>query len=220
MIRINLLADRELEESSSRRRELVLSGGILLLTLGAIAVVYSSQTARLHSLNTQVELLKNATEEVRQHNEEIVKLEQKKKELEDKIRVVRLLTSPQRRAAAVHILDDLSTNTPEFLWLTDFTENTGSAKINGQAIDNQTIASFAHNLSGSRYFKNIEIRETIQEDLIRATPGRTNPRQIAAATPPSVAATRFLIEARIDYLPTEPEEGGDEAGQSGTAGQQ
>jgi len=67
--------------------------------------------------------------------------------------VVRLLTSVERRSASVHILDDLSSSTPEYLWLTDFTELKGAAKINGRAVDNQTIASFARDLARSKYFQ-------------------------------------------------------------------
>src|SRR2546428_3123667 len=135
-------------------------------------------------------------------NQDLEKIKQQTKDLEDKVKVVRLLTSPERRASAVHILDDLSVSTPERLWLIDFTATMGAAKINGKAVDNQTIATFAHNLSSSPYFQKVEIRETAQEAQApapgtRAGAGRTQPLD----APASVLMTRFLIEASLSNLP-------------------
>ncbi|MBI3302285.1 MAG: PilN domain-containing protein, partial [Deltaproteobacteria bacterium] len=124
-----------------------------------------------------------------------------KKDLEDKIRVVRLLTSPERRAASVHILDDLSASTPEQLWLTEFAEAKGVAKISGKAVDNQTIAAFARNLSGSRYFQKVEIRETSQEAPPAVDP-RNRPgagKPLPVDSPPAVSMTKFLIEVSLNY---------------------
>jgi hypothetical protein len=97
------------------------------------------------------------------------------------------------------VLDDLSSSTPEFLWLTEYTENRGVAQIRGKAIDNQTIASFARNLSSSPYFRNVEIRETQQEAQTIAP--RTQPGKNAAkeTTASSVMMTKFLIEAAVNY---------------------
>jgi hypothetical protein len=138
---------------------------------------------------------------IRKQNQDLEKIERQKKETEGKLRVVHLLTSPARRAAPVHIFDDLSDSAPQMLWLTEFTEVKGAAKINGRSVDNQTIAAFARKLSNSRYFKKVEIRETVQEKPV------ANPRNQAAggkgapvAAPP-IPVTRFLVEAAIDYLP-------------------
>lgn len=99
----------------------------------------------------------------------------------------------------MHILDDLSSSTPEFLWLTEYVENKSATQIRGKAIDNQTIASFAHNLSNSSYFHSVEIRETQQE--AQQVSGRTNANKNAVkeTAPPAVMMTKFLIEAAVNY---------------------
>lgn len=197
MIRINLLAAREVEEASSRKRELTLAGIGLVAVLLSILLAYMSQQSALQSLSENVTVMEGEIAQIRKQNQEIQKLEQQKRETEKKLELVRLLTSPERRSASVHILDDLSSSTPEYLWLTEFSENKGAARINGKAVDNQTIAAFAHDLSRSKYFQKVEIRETAQEDP--SDPRTRPPGQLTPNVP--IPVKRFLIEASINYLP-------------------
>src|SRR5262249_29465648 len=143
--------------------ELLLAGGLFTITLAAVLSVYFFQGTRLNALNNELNRLEKQMVAIRKQNRDLEKMERQKKETEGKIGVVHLLTSPARRAASVHILDDLSDSAPQMLWLTEFTEVKGAAKINGKSVDNQTIAAFARKLSNSRYFKKVEIRETVQE---------------------------------------------------------
>ena len=199
MIRINLLPTRAAEQASSQRKELILAGGILATALVAILAVHTLQSAKLTSVSNNKNRLEKELTQIRKDNSDLEKLEQQKKELEEKLRVVNLLTSPQRRTASVHVLDDLSSSTPEFLWLTEYAENRSATQIRGKAVDNQTIASFANNLSNSAYFRSVEIRETQQEAQTPTRGGRNAARD---TTVPSVMMTRFLIEARIQYGPS------------------
>jgi type IV pilus assembly protein PilN len=201
MIRINLLPASATGEAVSHRKELIAAGGLIGLTLAAVLVLYMFQAARLNAINTRLTGLEQQISTIRKQNQDLEKLNQQTKDLQSKLSIVNLLTSPVRRSASVRILDDLSKSTPQLLWLTEFTESEGMAKISGKAVDNQTIAAFARNLSNSLYFKEIEIRETVQEK-----PGQDSRRQamgdkaLPPGTPP-IPVTRFLVEAAIDYLP-------------------
>jgi len=199
MIRINLLPTRAAEQASSQRKEMLLAGGIIATALVAIFAVHSLQATKLSIVTGNKDRLEKELAKIRKENADLEKLENQKKDLEDKIRVVNLLTSPQRRTASVHVLDDLSSSTPEFLWLTEYAENNSATQIRGKAIDNQTIASFASNLSSSPYFRNVEIRETQQEAQTTTRRGRNAPKENNTS---SVMMTKFLIEARIQYGPS------------------
>jgi len=105
-------------------------------------------------------------------------------------------------------LDDLSVHTPEFAWLTEFAERAGSARLEGRAVDNQTVASFAHNLAQSAYFENIEIRETVREQVPAGAPsltrfviesGVTDGRNTSAGLA-AEAAERQLTQEKADQL--------------------
>lgn len=199
MIRINLLAAaaREVEEASSRRKELILAGIGLGAVLLSTLLMYIFQQSTVESLNANVGSMEGEIAKIRKQNQEIQTLERQKRDTEKKLQLVHLLTSPERRSASVHILDDLSSSTPEYLWLTEFSEIKGAAKINGKAVDNQTIAAFAHDLARSRYFQKVEIRETAQEDP--SDPRTRLPGQLTPNVP--IPVKRFLIEASINYLP-------------------
>ena len=201
MIRINLLPTSEVGEALSHRKEFILAGGLISITLVAVLVLYFLQTTRLNEVNAQLNSLEQQLVAVRKQNQELEKLNQQKKDLQGKIQVVNLLTSPVRRSASVHILDDLSESTPQLLWLTEFTENKGTAKISGRAVDNQTIAAFARKLSDSLYFKKIEIRETVQEKPVQDSRRQAAGAKAPPPGTPSMPVTRFLVEASIDYLP-------------------
>ena len=215
MIRINLLAAREVEEASSRRRELILAGIGLVAALLSTLLMYMWQQSTLQSLNADVSTREGEIAQIRKQNQEIQKLERQKRDTEQKLNLVRLLTSPERRSASVHILDDLSSSTPEYLWLTEFSENKGAARINGKAVDNQTIAAFAHDLSRSKYFQKVEIRETAQEDPI--DPRTRTPGQLTPNVP--IPVKRFLIEASINYLPGAAKQLGTQGEEEGKEGE-
>lgn len=201
MIRINLIGSREVEEASSRRIEGILAGGAIGAVLVGIGLAYLSQQSTLGDLDASTAVLTRDLVKVRQQDQELKKMEQQRKETEDKLKVVATLTSKERRAAPVHILDDLSSSAPEYLWLTDFSERGGAARINGKAVDNQTIASFANDLAKSRYFQKVEIRETAQED-VGTDSRKAAPRGKQASSQPSqIPVKRFLIESTINYLP-------------------
>jgi|SRR5262245_35230982 len=199
MIHINLLPT--VEEAPSRDKELLFVGGLFTLTLVAIFFVYFSQGTRLTAVRKELSLLESEIASIRKQNQVLEKMAQEKKNIENKIHVVHLLTSPTRRAACVHILDDLSESAPQMLWLMEFSEVKGVAKINGRSVDNQTVAAFARKLSSSRYFKKVEIRETVQEKPAENTRFQDVRGKAGSYDMFSIPITRFLIEAAIDYLP-------------------
>ena len=217
MIRINLLGGREGEEASSRKKEGTLFAGTLGIILAGIAMVYFSQLSILRALDERTTTLQTEMTKIRQQDQEFNNLEQHKKETENKLQVVGSLTSKERRSAPVHVLDDLSSSAPEYLWLTEFAERGGAAKINGRAVDNQTIAAFANDLAKSRYFQKVEIRETVQEDGTNAPVRSTT----AAKQPqPPVPVKRFLIETTINYLPGVPQQPSTPEGKSAEQGKE
>ena len=196
MIHINLLPTREVEEASSRRQESVIAAGILILALTAISTIHLFQSQNLRLAQAKVDGLESQITQTRKQNKELNELIKKKDLLEDKLKAVQSLTSPQRRSVSVHILDDLSLSTPELLWVTDFTGINGVAKIQGESVDNQTIATFAHNLVNSLYFQNVEIRETVQE-VQNSNSRKRGRKRRKGENEPSVQVQRFLIEASI-----------------------
>ena len=184
MIHINLLPIQEVATAPVLRKELIIAGIILCLAFSAIARLHVVQAQQIGTARAQVMDLESEIRQIRKKTEEVQELIRKQDLLVQRLQAITSLTSPQRRAASVRILDDLSQSTPDLLWLTHFTEAKGTAQIQGEAVDNQTIAAFARNLSLSPYFERVEIRETVQEQRGRL---REEAGQVK----------KFLIEALI-----------------------
>ncbi len=196
MIHINLLPVQDVETAPVRRKEFVIAGVILCLALFAIARLHMIQSRQIGTARAQLMDIEAEMEEIRKKTRDIQELIRRQDRLVQRLQAITSLTSPQRRSASVRILDDLSQSTPDLLWLTHFSEAKGTAQIQGEAVDNQTIATFARNLSLSPYFEQVEIRETVQEQRggLREEAGQVK---------------KFLIEALI---PAYSQEGIREAG--------
>ncbi len=184
MIHINLLPLQEVATAPAWRKELVIAGVILCLAFAVVARLHVVQSRQMGTARAQVMGLQAEMNAIRKETKEIQQLRREQDLLVQRLRAITSLTAPQRRSASTRILDDLSQSTPDLLWLTHFTEAKGTAQIQGKAVDNQTIATFARNLSHSPYFERVEIRETVQEQRGRS---REEAGQVK----------KFLIEALI-----------------------
>jgi type IV pilus assembly protein PilN len=163
MIRINLLPVKQAAQAERRRQELIRAGLALalLVVLGAaIRIQQGRELAATESRITQIEeALKALDSQVRDVND----LDAKKKALDSKLKVIADLG--RKRVGPVGVMSDLAKATPDRVWLTDFTEAGGGATITGQAVDNQIVAVFLRNLSGSPYFTNVDLVETTQDQV-------------------------------------------------------
>jgi type IV pilus assembly protein PilN len=82
------------------------------------------------------------------------------------------------------MLADLSGATPDKLWLTEFAEAGGTAKMSGFSVDEQTIADFLRRLGGSSYFTGVDLEETTQ------------------VTQDNVKQKKFTLKAQVNYAGT------------------
>ena len=86
-------------------------------------------------------------EDIRKKGEEY---KARKAELARKIDLITTLKKQQ--AVPVHILDQISKNLPDFLWLESMSVNSNAIKISGKATSYNAVTNFYNNLSDSGYF--------------------------------------------------------------------
>ena len=185
MIRINLLPVKQAAQAERQRQEITRAGLALalLVVLGvAIRVQLGRQIAVTESRIGQIEeALKALDSQVRDVND----LDAKKKALDSKLKVISDLG--RKRVGPVGVMNDLAKATPDRVWLTDFSEAGGGATITGQAVDNQIVAEFLRNLSGSPYFTNVDLVETTQDQV------------------GEIKLRKFIVKAQINYAATTSE---------------
>ena len=188
MIRINLLPLKEAQRASGRRRQASLAALSVAVALLVMLVPYLMQGRKLSALDREIAQLNSDIAKLNAQAVEVRELERKRAELQAKLKVIDDLK--QKRVGPVHILEDLGGATPEKLWLVDSTEVGGQATITGIALDNQTIAEFMRRLQSSKYFFEVDLVETSQNDV--GGPGSNL----------VMGFKKFIVKARVDYLGT------------------
>jgi type IV pilus assembly protein PilN len=163
MIRINLLPTTKAKRVKKRtelQTQLMLAGISVGLTVILCGYFW-------WQLNHQISTLRNekakATKErdvLKEKVKEVDNFEENKKLLEEKNRIIEQLKRNQ--SGPVHLLDEISRNLPDRVWLVALNEQGGKIDLEGRAITNSDIVDFINNLKRSSFFKDVQIVESRQ----------------------------------------------------------
>ena len=172
MIRINLLKPekKELKETPTiptpevkKERKVPLSSLIFLLLIVIIAFLFISQRNAFHK---EKNLLKKAQEEKAQLKDVLVKLDQLEKQRAIFLRKINLIKQLKaHQEVAVTIMDELSKNIPDWVWLTEVNYKQQTIEIKGRALSNNLIADYIFNLENSPYLYNVNLLSSTQRKI-------------------------------------------------------
>lgn len=179
MIRINLLPVKQAAQAERRREELMRAALALLLLVVLGLVVRIQQGRKLAETEARIAQFEDALKALDSQVRDVNDLDAKKKALDAKLKVISDLG--RKRIGPVGVMNDLAKATPDRVWLTDFSEAGGAATITGQAVDNQIVAEFLRNLSGSPYFTTVDLVETTQDQV------------------GDIKLRKFIVRATINY---------------------
>ncbi len=167
MIKINLLAEKKptkekgpiitIEPGEKKWKAFLLIGiiAVCIIWIGFRWVSLNAQTSHLESENEKADKELVRLEEVRKKRD----LYQAQRDmLEKKINI--LLKLKKAQTVPVHILDQISRNLPDFLWLDSLSEKSYVITIKGKATTYNAVSNFYNNLSHSPYFTNVTLGQT------------------------------------------------------------
>jgi type IV pilus assembly protein PilN len=158
MIRINLLPVRE----ARKKADLQQLGLMFAVTLGAaVGATVLFHMSMLHQISTargQVEVMKQQIDAFKPQLAQVEQYRAKKADIERKLGVIHDLD--RERSGPVHVLDELSSHTPERLWLTSLEAVPSGVTLQGMSLDTEVVATFMKSLEDSPYFQNVELRST------------------------------------------------------------
>jgi len=135
--------------------------GLIFLLL--IVVVIAGYLWQRKTFIEEQDLLEKAQVEKRELQDVLVKLdqlEQQKTILERKMNLINQLKA--RQGIAVKIMDELSKQIPDWVWLTEVSYNGQSVKLKGKAFSNNLIADYIYNLEESPYFSGVNLVSSTQ----------------------------------------------------------
>lgn len=89
---------------------------------------------------------------------QVEEFQRQKELLERKINVIDELKAKQ--AGPVHLLDEISSAVPEFLWLTNLKEVGRQIQLKGQATNIIAITNFVGNMENSPWFTEVDLKQT------------------------------------------------------------
>lgn len=199
MIRINLLP----KEERVVARRIALPKAASLAPLGALVavVVLVGVTAALE--RTKVAALRHDVSEIRDEVraiqpqvDRVKRLTAQREELERRLEVIRQLD--EGRCLGVRTMDDLSRETPQYLWLTRLTQQgPGKVAVDGVTFSNLIVADFMMRLERSPMFAGV--------DLISTERGEIDGRDVVkfavtALLTPDEAPSDFSAEAILDEM--------------------
>ena len=160
MIRINLLPVKALQAEVTRRREIIIGAVVFGAVLALLIGTHIYQTLELAGLQSELASLRADLQALNVKIKEVGDLQNKIKDLRSKNKIIENLN--KKKSGPVLVMENLSSATPNSLWLTDLRESGGNVTMNGLAVDNQTIADFMKAIALSKHFNNVELVETTQ----------------------------------------------------------
>jgi len=203
MIKINLLAERKAAKAKARAKaassfNFEMGGSQNLLLAGIMVVGFLVATgwwwARVSELNRVRQAKVTAEVELKRLEDVRKKAEAFKKQKELLERKINLITElKKKQAVPVHILDQVSRNLPEFMWLDSLTANSNAISIVGKATTYNAVSNLYDNLRASGQFSDVvlgkttEIAEGVSFSLTcrYAPPGAPAGADASGAAPPA-----------------------------------
>jgi type IV pilus assembly protein PilN len=168
MIKINLLAERKAAKAktaTSFKFEMGGSQNFLLAGIIVVGILVAGGWwwARVSELNRVRQAKVTAQAELKRLEEVRKKAEAFKTQKELLERKINLITElKKKQAVPVHILDQVSRNLPEFMWLDSLTASSNAINIVGKATTYNAVSNLYDNLRASGQFSDVVLGKTTE----------------------------------------------------------
>jgi type IV pilus assembly protein PilN len=149
MIRINLLPVKKTQASVKGRNFLFAAAAAVLLAGAVNYAWYDLAASEGSALTDQISTTERKVTELKKVIGEVENINKRKKELEDKLKVLAELR--KGRSGPVRFLDALATATPKKVWIRTFEENGNVVKLAGSAMSHEDVAEFMRSLQNIRW---------------------------------------------------------------------
>jgi len=176
MIKINLLGterQKVKKKVAFQVGQKLIIGCTLILILTALFIGWRYWTVTKASARLDDEIATAQTETARLHSiiTQVQQFEQRKAQLQQRVTLIEQLRKDQ--VGPVHLLDQISRALPPMLWLTDVKQTTNSAEvlIEGRCINETSVSDFVANLEGTGYFKRSIDIAGMTHDVMPQPPG-------------------------------------------------
>lgn len=171
MIRINLLKPEKkdlkevsavpLEEVKKAKKKLNIQQVSILGLIVVIALFFLTQRSGLNKERNLLRIVQEEKSKLQDVSAKLKKLRKQKETFERKINLINELRDHQ--SIAVNIMDEISKNIPEWVWITEITYRSKKLQLKGRSLSNNLIADYIANLETSPCFENVNLISSSQK---------------------------------------------------------
>ncbi|HNR12488.1 MAG TPA: PilN domain-containing protein [Thermodesulfobacteriota bacterium] len=155
MIKINLLPKKEITQWVALAEQGILALLIIVIVILGLTGWTIYVRSQVKDLERRIQVTKTELEKLQKDEAKIEEMKRTEGTIQRKIDVIKQLE--KRKTGPAMMLDAVSSNIPEKLWLTELRTQGAHLTLTGVAIDNETIASLMTNLEDARQFDAIEL---------------------------------------------------------------
>lgn len=159
MISVNLLPKEERSEErqlvAAPRKQFLLPLALIIAVIVPIAGLYLMQITKIQGLKSDIEVAQAESMRLKPQIEKINQLMVKREELNLRLNLVRDLN--RARTLPVQLMDELSMQVPEHLWMTNM-EHFGSAMtLEGVTFSNLVVADLMSRLERTDLYRDVDL---------------------------------------------------------------
>lgn len=156
MLRINLLPIRQLKKRAKARNQIFSFVAVLIFLFLILGAVGFLQNSKIESIESQITALNKEKKKYDPILKEMQRLEKAKKDLENKITIIKKLKSDS--SLTVHVLDEVANRVDsKRMWLKSLKQQNKNLSLTGVALDNRTVAQFMDALKESPYVSSVDL---------------------------------------------------------------
>lgn len=188
MIRINLLPHREEKRLAQKRQMGIIAGGVAILGVLSVLLGYTVIAGFIEHQKGSNDYLKGEISKLDKEISEIKALDEKRKSLLDRKKVVEDLQTD--RSSSVHLLDQLVRQLPEGIYLKSIKQSGKTIELQGYAQSNARVSTLMRNLEESPWLESpnlVEIKAVNLSNLrvneFTLTVQQSAPQQSLPASP-------------------------------------
>jgi type IV pilus assembly protein PilN len=197
MIRINLLGgERQVKKRAftfdSSRQIMVACSLLLVLTVAGIGYWFWSLQQASTEVDQEIVDAQRELQQLQSILRDVTSFDQQRDQLQQRVALIEQLRGGQ--SIPVQLLDEVSKNIPDMLWLTDLTQQGTDVTIQGQSTTLISLSDFVGNLGNSPLLvKPVEIVNSQVDSLpVAASGGRGG-----SASRASVDLIKFTVKAQL-----------------------
>jgi len=173
MIRVNLLAPERPTKKAKKAVSTAAPGALqaylfLALFVGGALVLCAAlwwyESTKIKKLDADIAAAEQRQRELQAIKVQVDALEAKRKMFQQKVDLIERLKAEQ--SAPVHMLDEISKNLPDFVWLTNLDQTGPIVKLGGASSGLTSVADFISALQRSGWFPLVDLVSSQENNSI------------------------------------------------------